>query len=81
MTTPAVEVRPARPQELERVRELLIEAIDNSVYYSEAFKAYERKRFDAGYLRALSAADPWYVAVLDHGTQVAGVVVMVNVPS
>jgi ribosomal protein S18 acetylase RimI-like enzyme len=76
-TTPAIEVRPARPRELDRVRELLIEAIDYSVYYSEAFKAYERKRFDAGYLRALTAADPWYVAVLDHGTHVAGVVVMV----
>jgi L-amino acid N-acyltransferase YncA len=65
-------VRAATPADLQNVRAQLWEAIDASPYYSERFKAHEKSRFGIPYLRALIAADPWHVAVVQQSSQIAG---------
>lgn len=63
-TTP---LRAARTTELENVHCWLMEAIESSPFYNDAFKAYEKNRLTPGWLRALYRIDPHHVMVMRDG--------------
>lgn len=70
-------LRPAAPSELGWVQQRLHEAITQSPFYGEAFKRHERNRFSRGFLRQLSAIDPWHVVIGRHQGADAGLVITI----
>ena len=65
-------MRPARPRDLAAVRRLIVDAIDESPYYSAGFKEHEKARLDLALLRMLIEIDPWHVALLHDGGAISG---------
>lgn len=71
-TVSAATIRGARPSEVGQVHALLIEAIADSVYYDDAFKAFEMARLRPIFIRTLIAIDPWHVTVSEQDGRVVG---------
>lgn len=67
-------VRAATPDDIAQIRAHLVEAIDTSPYYNDAFKNHEKARLGADFLLALISADPWYVPVICYKGKMAGFV-------
>ncbi|MDQ8730701.1 GNAT family protein [Bradyrhizobium sp. LHD-71] len=65
-------IRAATLDDVALLRSLIVEAIDASPYYNDAFKAAEKARLSEAFLRALIIADPWYVPLIMHRGEVAG---------
>ena len=65
-------LQPVRPADIPKVHARLVEAIDSSPYYSDRFKAYEKRRFDRLFLRTLIAVDPWHIALAWRDGEIAG---------
>lgn len=65
-------IRPAMLDDVALLRSLIVEAIEASPYYNEAFKTAETARLNEAFLRALIMADPWYVPLIMHRGEVAG---------
>lgn len=64
--------RPAMPADLGHVVAQLHAVIDESPHYNDAFKAFEKRRLNRGYLEALTEADPWHVMLITYEGKVAG---------
>lgn len=67
--------RPARYADLKPLVTQLHAVIDESPYYNQAFKRFEKQRLGVGYLDALREADPSHVLILEHDGRMAGAMV------
>jgi len=67
--------RPARHGEIKLIVSQLHAVIDESPFYNDRFKAFEKRRLSAGYLEALMEADPWHVLTVTHRQEVAGAII------
>ena len=65
-------VRAATSDDIAQIRAHLIEAIDTSPYYNDAFKANEKARLGTDFIFALIAANPWYVPIISYKGKMAG---------
>ena len=70
-------LRPATASDMAQLRAHIVDAIDASPFYDLEFKAFEKSRLSEGFLRALIAADPWYVPlILDRG-EIVGFIIQI----
>jgi ribosomal protein S18 acetylase RimI-like enzyme len=72
---PALSTRAGTFADLDMVHRELLAVIDESPFYNDAFKAYEKRRLNKRYLRALLDADPWHIMVLTLDGNPAGAIV------
>lgn len=70
-------IRAAEPGDIGQIRACICEAIDTSPFYNAEFKAFEKARLNENVLRALVAADPWFVPVVMFKGEFAGFVVTI----
>ena len=68
-------IRAATLADIDWVHANLLQAIDDSAYYGERFKAHERVRFSKTFLVSLLVVDPWHVTIGLHRGQRAGFVI------
>ncbi|HEY4199815.1 MAG TPA: hypothetical protein VGM83_04575 [Devosiaceae bacterium] len=71
----ALSTRAGTLADIDLIHHELMAVIDESPYYNDEFKAYEKRRLGKSYLRALMAADPWHVMVLLLDDQPAGAII------
>lgn len=64
--------RAATAADIDVIYDALMAVIDESPYYSERFKLYEKSRMTKRFLRALQAQDPYHVIVLTVDGQPGG---------
>lgn len=67
--------RAATPADLDIIHRELMAVIDESPYYNEEFKTYEKGRLTRGYLDVLQRHDPWHVISLVQNGEVGGALV------
>lgn len=68
-------IRPARQDEIEWVRDTVHRAIDESEFYNETFKQYERERMNIHFLTALWDYNPQHLFVLLKDGEKAGIMI------
>lgn len=70
-------LRPATRSDIAQLRAHIVDAVDASPFYNLEFKTFEKGRLSEGFLRALIAADPWYVTlILDRG-EIVGFIIQI----
>jgi len=67
-------LRPADPAEIGMFHARLMEAIEGSPYYSDAFKAFETARLTPAFLRQLMALDPRNLLIATKGDTIIGLI-------
>jgi len=67
--------RAATTADLDIIHRELMDVIEASPHYNEAFKAYEKGRLTRGYLSVLQRHDPWHVISLVEDGQVGGALI------
>lgn len=72
---PVLSTRAGTPGDLDLVHRELMAVIDESPFYNDEFKAYEKQRLGKRYLRALLDADPWHIMLLLLDGQPAGAII------
>lgn len=61
---PSPYIRPATLGELDQVHAWIMEAVTDSPFYNDTFKAFEKARLSKEYLRNLHATDPAHIMVM-----------------
>lgn len=64
--------RAARFTEIPLLHQRLMEAIETSPFYNDAFKTFETQRLTEAYLGALHAADPYHLFLPTYEGEIAG---------
>lgn len=64
--------RPGVGSDLDWVHRQLMHAIDNSPFYNDIFKAWEKQRMTRSFIQDLFELDPWFVLIMEVDGERAG---------
>lgn len=70
-------LRSATASDIAQLRAHIVDAVDTSPFYNLEFKTFEKARLNEGFLRALIAADPWYVPLIVYRGEIIGFIIQI----